>query len=776
MCKRVFVQKTNLHIIENAARSFCQVVFSATNVQLEILPLEKFSVEKDSFVFATFDAILNNPCKNCDQIKEDGFFITKKDNVIYVLAKNERGVYYGVHHLLEQNLLVIFSRGAEEEAVQYLPSEYPSWENSEFIVNPAFKVRSFNLCGVGSEGRGHIDNGTAEFLAKNKMNAAFHEIDKSWRNIGLFNNGKRIKNLQVIDDLMETNPKHFMTDAEGNPKKAFGGYESFPNYYNFETAKLYAKRLVDGIEGVEDITHWTMPDNSCFYVLDGDKRLHELPFTSDCGKTVYPTDKNYKSTVYFNFLNRVIKEANKLRPNTYLQVFAYIYSEPAPEIELDEHLIIMVAPIFTNEQTSYPQGNGGNKEIKENLAKWAKKTKRLNVYTYWQSFSSTTYSRPILKVVKENLNFFKKLNVEGVTVESLVDCSIEKAKTPSQQSSVKAYDLNEAFIWAITKLIYNPELEIEKLLDRYCKIVYKESAKEVKEYFTLLQKGYESTPANVWYNTGGDVYYLQFIIRAGLKDKIIAALNKAESKAKTSSVIRKINSIKQTVFKEIEKYDNFISEEGVATRICGELLSKSALDYQNNPSSPWNNVKPLTVLRNSRNMDFYPKEANFSLRIAYDEQNMYFGYTVFDDGLKEKRVAADNVIRYYREDGSEVISLAETYVGGDVINQSVFYGYISGFMEAGRNEQGEFYLNDGQIKSIAIPDGVKTVKYAHFDDNPQKRYVFHVQIIPFKALGESVETAKPYGSFTYVSKKYGTAGWQGYGLWSKQNFKEFKLK
>ena len=77
---------------------------------------------------------------------------------------------------------------------------------------------------------------------------------------------------------------------------------------------------------------------------------------------------------------------------------------------------------------------------------------------------------------------------------------------------------------------------------------------------------------------------------------------------------------------------------------------------------------------------------------------------------------------------------------------------------------------------MEIPKGVKDSKFVHFDDkDKQNRYYFHVQTIPFSALGTEKSVASPYGSFVYYSDRYGRAGWQGYGLWSKQNFSQFKL-
>lgn len=781
MKKEICIFENADKTIHSAAKSFCDVVKKASGETYCVRTIVS-RAQTAGIVLATFaQACINNTRFNAlaCTCEKDGFCVTQDGANIWILSHTPRGVYYGTHSFLERNLPVIFSRGAREECLQYLPVSACEWKETEFLENCSFAVRSWNLCGIGSDGKGRLDDGTAECLAKNGANATFHALDESWREYGLFHNGKRVKTVQVFDDEATVHPEYFMTDVDGTPKKAFGGYESFPNYYNKDVAKFLAKRLVAEMPTAngEDMFHWTMPDNSYFYMQENGQRLHELPFTCDDGTVVYPDEPNYKSTVYFNFLNRVVQEANQLRPNTYLQAFAYIYTEPAPKIAVDEHLIVMVAPIQTNDKYSYIDlATKSNEKICANIKAWTEKTKNLHIYTYWQSFQGASYSRPILRVVKENLLWFQQLGIRGVTVESAIDCSYAEGLSDAQKHSRLFYDMNEAYIWAISKLMWNPDLDIDELLARYTKIVYKECSEEMTAYFRLLQRGWESTDANVWYTTGGDVYYLQFVLGAGLAQPVLQTLKKAVEKAQTPSVKRKVQAIYETVAREIEKYQDFVKEDAFV-RYCGgkDVLTESNLDHVCNADSPWNQAKPLTVLRYSRSMEYYPKETHFSCRMLYDDENLYMGYTVFDDGLKEMRVDGERK-RYFRTDGSELIAVSETYIGGDIFNQSVYFGYISGFMDATRKEQGEFYQNDGAIKSIALPKGVRTVSFVHLDDDASRRYHFHVQVIPFAALGENVATAKPYGSFSYVSNRFGCAGWMGYGLWSKQNFQPFGLE
>lgn len=715
-----------------------------------------------------------------DEKVKSGFSVNKTGTLVTVSGATVADVYFGAMDVVEKNAGVIFSRGAREEELVF--SETDSFEIKifDYAESSPFLIRSFNICGIGSSGESHVDDGTVECFARNKINAITHLFKEEWREYGLKGSALHFSELNNIDDLMEEHPEYFMTDTDGSPKKALGGHDSFMNYYNEGVAKAFALRLVGLFNKMNpsDDVIWVMPDNPYFHVVENGKTLSELPFTADDGTIVYPNEKEYKSTVYFNFLNRAMAEANKIRPNTYLTVFAYTYSEIAPKIKVDSRIRVMLAPIKTNDRYSYlDKDSDSNAPITENIIRWFEKTDNLGVYTYWNSFKGTIYSRPILRVVKENLQFLKKLGVKQIIVEGKVDCSFKDRLSEPQRNAIKFYDMNEAYIWALQKLLWNPDLDIDQLMKRYVSATYKESAPDMLEYFRLIEKGWENTDAMVWYTTGGDIYYLQMIINVGVDKEILRALDNAVKKAVDQTVKRKVSSIRETVKGQIDKYKDFVKEQAVA-RITSthkeKLLSPEQMDYVFNPDSEWNKAVPITVLRNYDTFEFYPKEAKFSCRMLYDSENFYVGYTVFDDSLEKAVLGEDGGVRVYRADGTEMESYAETYIGGNVFNQSVYYGYISGFNGQWKKD-GQFFVNAGTPKGVPLPKGACDVKFVNLAKDKQKRYCFHVQVIPISALDVDYASFKPYGSFVYYTDRYGRAGWQGFGLWSKQNFSQFTL-
>ena len=778
-------------VVNWAIKDIAEGIEKISGATSEVIYIEKLSAVKHGIIVARFED--DEEIKNLfvQDFKEllgtDGFCVRRKENIIYVLSHSEQGVSFGLHDFLEKNADIVWCRGALEYEVETLPSKDIYLNVCDYLEVSPFRIRIWNPCGIGTNGQDHEDDGTARYLGRNKLNGTLGGFRTEWYEYGLTAQSAGVKlavaaglkNFRNIDDLVEEHPEYFMANADGTPKTSTEDEGSFINFYNKEVPKVMARRMADYLlhdPSATKVLGIAMPDNPYFCMMENGKRLDKEPFTADDGTTVTPDQANYKSTVYFNYMNRIAKELNAIIPNTYFYTLAYMYSEWAPDIEVDEHILIKIAPLSGN--VKHPisdEEHDDNLRFKENILKWVKKSKGICMNSYWNSFKGNIYTQPVLPVVQADLLWFQKIGVYGLTPEGKLDCSIVENMSPRQKFARNFYDMNEALTWVVFRLMWNPSANVEALLQRYCRIVYKEIAEEMYAYFKLIEKGWNSSEAFVWYATGADVYIYQFIIQAGIKDELLAVLKKAKDKAFTPTVKAKIDTVYSIVLEQIQKYETFVKEEAEVTYCQGEdVLSQQSLDYQCNENSVWNKAKPLCVLRDYTTLEYYNQAAKFNCRMLYDDENIYFGFTVYDDELAKAEVDANGELRLYREDGTPIISRAETYIGGNNLNQQQYYGYISGFKA--REIVDHWYLNAGTPKGLPIPSGVQDVKFAHTHSEPEKRYYFHVQVVPLKALGVNIENFNPYGHFVYYTNRYGRAGWMGFGLWSKQNFSNFKLK
>ena len=701
----------------------------------------------------------------------DGFCVVRDGDVIVISSPASAGVYFGAHGFLEENADIIWSRGRKGFDCLFSEQKEIFVRKVDYFEKPCFSVRGWHACGC-IDGVSHYDPDTVLFHSRNKLNTKFEGIDRSDIGVRPLSVGIEQNNL---DCLVKEHPEYFMTAVNGvGPRLA--AYESFFNWYNLDAAREIGKRIAAARKAGDiayDTVRFIMPDSSYFYVEQDGKLLHETPFVSSNGETVYPDDPAYKSTVYFTFMNELTRTVADEIPDMKICTFAYIYSECCPKIEkLHKNLIVMIASIEADMHYAYAENNSeSGRAHYENLCRWSKLCKNLVAYDYTGTLNIGAYSRPIAKVVQSNYRLYRKLGFLGVIPEALID-------NPLNAESRNVYEMNELYFWLVCRLMWDPDIDLNAATDKFCRLAYGKAAPYMRKYYDTIQKGWDNGKGLVRYSTGGDVYIRQLIIDENLHGDVLENLSLALGCAESETRRARIVPIYETMQKAIAIYLKCKSED-VTAMYCGAgketILSDEQLDYKNNSNSVWNSAKSLRVLQNYDTMEDYPTEAGFEAKILWDEKYIYFGFGVRDDALVDphgKNYDSTGARIAYRENGEKIQSYVETYICGDENNRSVVYGYITGlFPDRGDN----FWVNTGSPSAIDKPPHYRGADFIHYDENPLKRYYFSVQAIAFEDLDTVCANAVPCLSFVYFNDRYGRAGWKGNGLWSKEKMQRIAM-
>ncbi len=774
------LRETELQI-KQAAIEFAQSVKLISGAEIAILDDTKKAARTNAaIVLSTF---AENPTlsvffpEDHDYLLDsDGFAVRRKGDTIYIFSHKAEGVYYGVHSFLEENAEIIWTRGKRGSEQIYRPCKNIKIKKCDYREKSPFKIRGWHTCGLGEEGM-HLDLATMKMLGKNKNNCRFFSYSSEYLKYGINPYGVFLEGANYIDELIDTHPEFFMTTAEGKPMRSKEtGFASHVNYYNRGAAAAMARKIIDTLsqnpQYAKSIIHLLIPDDPYFYVIENGVCLSDQPFTTDDGNTVYPNDKNYKSTVFFNYVNRVAAHVVKEYPECKIMPLAYMYGEPAPATKISDAVTVGIAPILTNDKQPYiGDKSGSNTEIAENIRKWSLICNNLSVYNYWLSFRGNIYSRPIAKVVKQNLLWYIDLGITGLIPEGRLDLA-------NVNGTDEFFDMNEMYIWLLNKLMWNPHLSIERLERKFCDLAYGKASKPMQKYYSCIQKGWDKGESYVFWSTGGDVYIKNFILLAGQKDNVLNALERAEKLAKTPSEKYRVTAIRNVMKTQINKYSALKDEKAIAAYSdigLEKIFAEAEKDLENDTSNVWNTAQKMEILKSYVTLEDFPAEAKFSARMLWDKEYIYIGFCVYDDLLAP--FEGSNVFSgdrpLMRTDGTRVESYTETYIGGNMLNMTEYYGYFSGIF---LKRRAEFYKNRGTPTSIDRPENYKEIFVAHYNDDPTKRYYFHVQAIALKDLGVMWQDAKPYGSFVYYTDRYGRAGWKGNGLWCKDSFSEFVLK
>lgn len=710
----------------------------------------------------------------------DGFAYIVRDGRIYIIANRPEGVYYGIHRFLEDNADILWVRGDKALGTLFeRHNDIPVRKEYDLEV-PVFEYRGWNLCGQGSRGEHHIDDDTMEMMGRNGINHNYGSYRNRWahyaiRPFGGFAGARARTN---INDVMDEHPEYFMTNPDGSPRR--GIWESYINYFNLDCAGLIADRINEFFDAypAARFTDFSMPDNNYFVMCHNGVNLQEQPYTLPDGRVIAPDAYNYKSTVYWCFLNQVARRVKEKHPDKLITSLAYIYSEEPPEVDLEDNLIPTFAPITGDDHNPVNSEGGvesGNAKVRFNVENWVKRTKNLCVYHYWGCFNGQIYSRPIASKVQKDLKWYAKIGVRGLTPEGLVDSSIPTVRTND------VWNLNSLYLWLCCRLFWNPDADLEELTERYCRLAYGEAAGAMREYYRLIQKGWDDMPGYVWYATGGELYIRQFIMEAGIDSALLSTLERALAICADKNPLAeaRIRPIYRVVKEQIELYRKFTPEDAYAAYSdAGRelILSEDALLYDDDrlADNPWKQAKPLVVFKNHENMEDAPPESRIQARLLWDKENLYVSYKVYDDRigsekdvtLPEKYAPMSATDSFFRSSDS----FAENYFVGSMTNKEVYYGYYS---DLGGNHFR--YISDGAVHKDPDQPEWEVRTAVHRGGEPSERYYVHAQAIPFASLDTDWKTALPGGMLVHNSSRYGILSWTGGGVWNSASFRPFTL-
>lgn len=702
----------------------------------------------------------------------DGFAVRTLENKIYILAQEARGVLNGVYDFLEENAGILWTRGVEELGTLYEEMPTISIVKADYREKSPFQLRGWNACGQGATGIHHYDTATRWFEGRNKLNARVGTMGGDIGNIEI--DGKNYTTnghillaggaTLSIDKYFETHPEYFMTNSDGTPKKS--QYGSNLNFYNLEAADVLAQELYDSAtkNKVIYVPH-SIQDNQyfCMVVPDENGNLVDLasqPFTADNGVTVTPDMDNYKSTVFFNFLNRAAKKLKELDPELKIVSLAYIYCEYPPAVEIEDNIVIQFAPIYSDDHLPIETASS-NARVKKNLTGWAEKTKNIVVYNYYASLPCAIYSRPIAEKVQKDYQFYAELGLLGLTPEGGVDSA-------PGYVNYDAWSMNHLYYWLMDRLMWDPYADLDALTVEFCDKAYGEGSAAMQEYYRLIQSGWDMFDDYVWYTSGGDTYIKKFIIDAGIADAASKAL--ADAYDASDELGKKRIGLIQKIFEEqLAKFANFVPEDGFAYRTD---LGKEALVAEENmtvTSGPWSKVKPLTVFKNP---DLIDSPRAVEVRLMWDDDNVYVAYKIPNEKIGTEEDPYGN-IPPLTADGSwwnGGPEFMETYLCGNMTNMTEY----SAFYTDAIDQQIQYNVGPAYAKG---PYAWESHSAILADGEPADRYWMNVLVIPFETLGVTSKTATLGG--TFVANIYGGPGpyygWCGSNVWSTSSFRLIKM-
>ena len=240
------------------------------------------------------------------------------------------------------------------------------------------------------------------------------------------------------------------------------------------------------------------PDNLIYCVSQND--WHGACECDNCQAIATREESEAGPVVWF--VNQVAERVEKEFPDKYVGTLAYQYTRKPPKtVHPRENVVIRFCSIeccFAHDFLTCPQ----NVSFVEDMKGWAAIAKNIYIWDYVVSFSNYVMPFPNFAVLQSNIQTLRDHNAIGI---------MEQAAYQSRGG-----DFSELKAYLIAKLLWNPEAEVDPIIDDFMYGFYGRAGQHIREYFDLAQSLVTpDTHFMIWIQPNNPLYSEAFVKEAG---------------------------------------------------------------------------------------------------------------------------------------------------------------------------------------------------------------------------------------------------------------------
>ncbi len=440
---------------------------------------------------------------------DDGFAIRQHDNKIYIFGTTARGSLNGTYDFIEENMGVLWTRADESLGLVYDEMPTVTVRKMDYREKSPFALRTWTYENF------MIGNEAEILLSRNKLNAVPirpYQVNESYPydDIGLkpFVTNHNIKWWIINSPTYDPNCREYWsTDEDGN-HAASASDSAQVNFWSDVTVDVIADHVIaflDQYGEKADLEYIGI----CLEDWEEPSVVPEqnMPYEYAPGQFVEPNDSDYNTTVFYSFMNKVAAQVAEKYPEIIIHTYAYTFTEKPPRCEIEDNLYITFCSYF--EDLCFPLDEPKNSfavDLWDHLQGWGEKTKNISFYNYYGCFSvSPVFERPIWSRMQADFRYYAANGYHGMASEGVADVpgyDFRMSETPEgEYEYTDVWEMNTLTFWLYSKLAWNPEEDIDALIDDFCQKCYGGAAEHMREYYRLLELGWTD---------GAETYGAQF--------------------------------------------------------------------------------------------------------------------------------------------------------------------------------------------------------------------------------------------------------------------------
>ena len=432
--------------------SFLIFSCSENKVSIDIPTLSKYNIISDySDVADTLNVYLNKSVGISLEISDkqkkrsiilvektdlnkDFISIDYKDSLITISANNKRNLYYATYDFIEKFL-----------NVNWLSTDFTYYEDLKSINFPKNYSYYFE----------------PPVLTRTVHSKLFY------------------KDSVFADKLKVTNEAfpRYVPSARVHTFHRFLPYEVFydknPEYYALRNGKRLPTQLcltnTDVLKIVKDSVNSffnKFPNSDVISVSQDDNTQY-----CQCDKcSKIDNQEGSPAGTMIHFVNAVAESF----PNKTISTLAYQYTRKPPKVKPIENVLITLCSIECNRSVPIELGC---KDFSSDLKGWSQLTDNIRIWDYTTQFTNFLAPFPNWGTIKPNINLFVDNN----------------AKWIFEQHSNNDSELFELRSYIMAKLLWNPNLDFQTLLNEFNNKYYGNGGKYISEYVNSIQNQIDNT-------------------------------------------------------------------------------------------------------------------------------------------------------------------------------------------------------------------------------------------------------------------------------------------
>ena len=386
-------------------------------------------------------------CPDIDRLGQEGFVIKTTRDRLIIAGGKPRGTLYGVYTFLEDVL-----------GCRWLTSKVSHIPNVSVVKLPELDMEKIPV--LATRTALFKDTYDGDWAARNKINCwpPYRLEEKHGGKLGMSRHFVHtFYELVPPDQYFDTNPEYFSL-VQGERKRS-DGQLCLTNPEVFHIALRQLKRWLK-----------EEPNATIFGVSQND-----WTGACECDQCLAIDEKEESpigSILYF--VNRLAESIEEDYPDKKIETLAYWYSRKPPKhTKPRSNVIIRLCSIeccFLHPLDECEK----NKSFVQDIIGWGKMSDQVYIWDYVVDFHHYLMPFPNLRVLQSNIRFFIRNSTLGIMAQGA------HTAFGTEFAELKAY--------VIAKLLWDPDLDLNRLIDEFLHLYYGNSADSIKAYIQLLER------------------------------------------------------------------------------------------------------------------------------------------------------------------------------------------------------------------------------------------------------------------------------------------------